>query len=618
MLVFADLESYAVRLLEDHADVRAQVQGQFQQVLMDEFQDTNLQQSKLLAQLRAPGRFYAVGDVNQSIFGFRHSSPEVFTKYSDGILELGGHHAQLVENWRSRPEILQATTLLLRDAEGVLPRPLVAARTFPAKKEPSVEVIAVTAPEGADGLEWEARWVAHRVSELRGNLRIGDPPRAADLRDMVILVRNSAVYETFSRVFADAGIPLEQSRRKGFFESREALDLTHLLRTIANPQEEISTAAVLRSPFAALSDEALLRMKSGGGNLGESFERPAPAGMDAVDLGKFDHFRANLRRWRDARQNLALDRLLLRAIDESGYPYDPLTTQGENIERFLKLARASRSTLIEFIDELKLLREADQAEPDAAIESQSNAVRMMTAHSAKGLEFPVAFLAALHKGVDSGRAQFSFTPEYGLGAQWISSPESKAEADSIHRANAGLTKAKEKQEANRLFYVALTRAEEHLVLSYSKAEHWGVMVRNLFQMDGVAADGKPRELAVEGLRARVLRAVMPPPREQMTLAFEAKPEALVLARPLVSGQQDSAVTVTELARFAKDPQRTFSEPDAGQGWARRRLAGVEDEWDENAARRERAWLTGTCASSRHASGAAGAARASLGHEFPHA
>ena len=101
-LDYTDLEAFAVRLLQENPDIRHHVRVDFQHVLMDEFQDTNGQQSKLVDLLRGPDRFYAVGDINQSIYGFRHADPEVFRAYRDQVESEGKHLVELVENWRSR------------------------------------------------------------------------------------------------------------------------------------------------------------------------------------------------------------------------------------------------------------------------------------------------------------------------------------------------------------------------------------------------------------------------------------------------------------------------------------------------------------------------------------
>ncbi|MCU1262588.1 MAG: helicase/exodeoxyribonuclease subunit [Bryobacterales bacterium] len=588
VLDFSDLESYAVQLLQAQPEVRARTQEQFRQILMDEFQDTNGQQSKLLELLRAPDRFYAVGDINQSIFGFRHASPEVFRNYRDTVRDAGKHHVELLENWRSRPEILLATETILNEAAGIEHRKLVPGRKAAAKKQPSVEVIVALPPEGTDATALEARWVARRMREMHGTLRVEvkGAHRPADYRDMTVLVRNSVVYDDFAAAFEAEDIPYEQSRRKGFFETREAMDLAHLLRTIANPRDELSTAAVLRSPFVAVSDEALLRLKLISTNLADALDHLEEGSFDEQDREKLIAFRAQLRAWREAQPYVPVDRLLMRAIDQSGYPWDQRKASGAHIEKFLEMARASEGTLAEFLDEIELLRESDKAEAEAPVETDRDVVRMMTAHSAKGLEFPIVFIAALHKGVDTSRGNFSFTPKFGLGAAWINPATGEPADDSFHSANKEWTAEKEKEESNRLLYVALTRAEEHLVLSYSREEntkpaHWAKLIAPLFTSECVA-DGVARNVTVsapsgESFQARVLCAATAPAMVQQGLGFEAPAEIPILAPPAMTGQHDSAVTVTSVAMFAKDPLQYYRERYIGwQTRQRRRLADIEE------------------------------------------
>ena len=171
-LDYDDLEEYAVRLLEENADVQRRVQGQFDQVLMDEFQDTNGRQARLLRLLRPPGRFYAVGDINQSIYGFRHAEPRVFREYRDAVARDGHRLVELVENFRSRPDILLAVESVLRDAPGIEPRPLLPGLSFPDKADPSVEILAAVADDVETALQWEAEWVAARILELEGRLQV--------------------------------------------------------------------------------------------------------------------------------------------------------------------------------------------------------------------------------------------------------------------------------------------------------------------------------------------------------------------------------------------------------------------------------------------------------------
>src|SRR6266853_3062044 len=155
-LDFSDLEEFAVRLLEENEEARERIRRQFDHVLMDEFQDTNGLQSKLLGLLRPADRFYAVGDINQSIYGFRHADPQVFDAYRSRLRSEGKHVAELRENWRSRGDILSAVLSLVGACDGIEPHTFQPARKFRRKAEPSVEVIRCVGEDEA----LEARWVA--------------------------------------------------------------------------------------------------------------------------------------------------------------------------------------------------------------------------------------------------------------------------------------------------------------------------------------------------------------------------------------------------------------------------------------------------------------------------
>ncbi len=172
-LDFADLEEFAVAFLDRDRQARARLKAEFDHILMDEFQDTNPQQLRLLELVRLPDRFYAVGDVNQSIFGFRHAEPDGFLQYRNEVEAAGRKLVPLDDNFRSRPQILSAVETIMDGAAGIEPRTLVARREFAVPREVSVEAICATAGDAAAALEIEARWVARRVVELlEGNARL--------------------------------------------------------------------------------------------------------------------------------------------------------------------------------------------------------------------------------------------------------------------------------------------------------------------------------------------------------------------------------------------------------------------------------------------------------------
>jgi len=549
-LDFADLEEFTVRLLESHPETRARLQAQFEHILMDEFQDTNGQQARLLSLIRPADRFYAVGDINQSIFGFRHAEPEGFERYRADVEKTGRHHVELRENFRSRAEILRAVEDVVGKEPGIVEHRLIPGRKFDTPRPVCVEAMYV-----APGEAEEAQWVARRILELLGE--------EFSFKDVAVLVRNTEVIPAFTAAFDAAQVPYVVNQGRGFYESREVVDLTHLLRVIANPRDEISLAAVLRSPLAVASDEDILELRTKGDNIGEALT---------------GSFRERLRGWRIRREQVTFDRLLLQAIDECGYPASP------NVEKFLAQARdaAAVMSLDEFVAELELVREENPREPDAPPEDAADAVKVMTVHSAKGLEFPIVFLASLHKGIDSDVPVVAFSRTFGLGARWRMPDARKDKDDLFQHAIREERKRREAEESSRLLYVAMTRAEQHLVLSFSgrRPANWAsVVTRRL----GLADLQTVRDEVVEfeGWKLRVMvtdRGTVPPPGVEKSLDAARTSACATVPRPKVSEQHDSSATVTALSTFAVCPRKYFlgnylgfghdaPEPENGEGEA---------------------------------------------------
>jgi len=564
-LDFADLEEFAVRLLESDPETCARLRAQFDHILMDEFQDTNGQQARLLELVRSEDNFYAVGDINQSIFGFRHAEPEVFRAYRDAVAANGRHVVELADNFRSRAHILRAVETVFHQAGGVEPRPLVAGRTFAREKPVAVEVICATAADAAEALAREARWVARRILEL-----VGDPAHPAAFRDVAVLVRNTEVLADFTRAFEEAGIPHVVNRGRGFYDTREIKDLTHLLRVLASPRDEISLAAVLRSPLVEASDEALLALRGLGTNLGSALARLAPehaATFPPDDWRRLTRFRDLLHGWRIRRDYFPFDRLLLSAIDESGYAWEPGSRAAANIEKFLAQARDAwpRLSLDQFIEELELVRAENPREADAPPEDAADTVKVMTVHSAKGLEFPIVFVAAMHKGVESNLAVVEFSRHLGLGARWVNPATGDSKDDLFQHAIRAERKIRESEESNRLLYVAMTRAEDHLALTCSlsgrKPENWAGWLADRLGLDlatprdelidSVAPDGQPWTLRVFST------GEAPPPMPSPFAGVEEARPVEQAERPELEGQHDGNATVTDVAEFAACPRRYY-------------------------------------------------------------
>jgi ATP-dependent helicase/nuclease subunit A len=276
--------------------------------------------------------------------------------------------------------------------------------------------------------------------------------------------------------------------------------------------------------------------------------------FSADDWAKLTRIRELLSGWRERREYVTFDRLLLEAMDDCGYPATA------NVDKFLAQVRAAspRMSLDTFVEELAQVRESNPREPDAPPEDSVNAVQVMTVHSAKGLEYPVVFVASIHKGVDSHPPVVAFSPGVGLGARWRN-PAFREDKDDLymHHLRAAW-KTREAEESDRLLYVAMTRAEELLVLSYSgKPANWSKTVIAKLQPD---TEGLHLRTAPDG-RQWVLRVAIPqgPPETAPRLAQTVveKGGVELLDAPAAGGQEDGNATVTALAKFAKCPREYY-------------------------------------------------------------
>jgi ATP-dependent exoDNAse (exonuclease V) beta subunit len=577
-LDFNDLERRAIELLRRNGDVRERIRGHFRQIMLDEYQDINRQQELLIGLIRGDDVFFAVGDINQSIYGFRHARPDIFLDYQAGIEGSGKHKAELFDHFRSRQEILRCVEALLDGAEGIARRELRAGKSFGEKTHPSIEVLRVL-EDGEDKDEAgqrEARWIAHRILQLIAEL-------PARFGDFAVLCRNSESMKPILAEFEHAGIPYVCGRRQSFLLSREGLDITALLKTIANPRDEIALATVLRSHLVGIGDEALLRMRLLANSLTGGLNMAARDSALLSDFGeedriKLERFTADLKRWRAASQVVPLDVLMVRMLGDCGIEWIPGSVKGDAVEAFLQLARTKGAelSLVDFLLEIESMKDAVSSESELSDEDQGNRVQVMTAHAAKGLEFRVAIIAAMHKGTQRESAPVTFTPEHGLGIRWKDRASKDGLKDSWARANGERLKQREREESNRLLYVAMTRAEEHLILSYTcgkRLNNWARLVDDFFQSNPAPA----------GFEVSVVVADSDPPgADRRSVEEDESADVLTLPRPVLGGQHDTAVNVTSLTVFAACPRKYYLQRYIGWNTGRFRRFDPESLPEEEA------------------------------------
>lgn len=497
---FDDLLFLAYKLLSDkapaQAGVRSRIQKLFSLVLVDEYQDVSSLQDALIDLLRSDGNLFIVGDIQQSIYGFRHAEPEVFRRrirsHQD---QAAAKNIVLSENYRSRPEILGFVNQFFRN---IFPESdffaLEAGKRFTSSRDIAVEVLCLARDKKEDDADAdtmrvrEARCLSSWIEEqiVSGSM-IEEDGRSRPVRygDIALLLRASGPSRFYEQELLERNIPFHVVKGKGFFEKPEIADLMGLLKLIEDPEDDIALAGVLRSPLVAISDDALYwlsrRAKS------RSSEEPLVRGLDAFqaieqlsseDREKIGRFSTLLGSLRDGKDELRLAGILDRALEQSDYEAKLLSCPGgrqrvANVRKLIETADTFSSSGVinvgDFVRFIGTLSERDRLEPEAKLEGGTrNAVTISTIHAVKGLEFPIVIVADMGaRRQAKSHGPFAAMPGEGLG-QRTKDPETfKPVDDETYKIILERTAVREEAEGWRLLYVAMTRAKEHLLLSGS-------------------------------------------------------------------------------------------------------------------------------------------------------
>jgi ATP-dependent exoDNAse (exonuclease V) beta subunit len=474
-LDFEDLQLYARDLLRDTPSVREREQLRFREIMVDEFQDTNRLQCELIdlvAGERGTCRVFTVGDEFQSIYGFRHADVQVFRERraeAEGGLTLS-------RNYRSRPEVLAAVNYLFSEEFGDEFQPLAASREFP---DPvfghPVELLVTDRAAYADSSDhWrrgEARAIARRVREL---VDAG----AAAPGEIVLLFAAGTDSEWYEEELREQGLPTYRAAGRGYFGQQQVTDLLAYLSLLRNRYDDRALVTVLASPFVGVSNDALVLVRRAAGRrpLFTGVEHALPAGLAERDARLVRAFRQRYDRLVAASGRSSLESLCEQIVAEHDYDLAVLA-RWDGRRRFAnlrKLARLARSyeelrgaDLEGFVRFVRAQEAVGTREVDAAAEEEgADAVRLLTIHSAKGLEFKVVIVA------DAGRErrpphsdEILALSDGRFGFRVVDPVTSKPRsAFSYDDVRAG-REAEERAERLRLYYVAMTRAVDRLIVS---------------------------------------------------------------------------------------------------------------------------------------------------------
>ena len=476
-LDFEDLQLLARDLLLEHPEIREREQLRFRQICVDEFQDTNRLQCELVDLVAdGPGEREAffVGDEFQSIYGFRHADVQVFR---DRRAESGGGLA-LVRNYRSRPEVLAAVNFLFRAEFGDGFQPLAASGEFadPVFGQPVELLVTDKASYAGSGDHWrraEARGVARRVKEL---IDSGD----ADAGDIVVLFAAGTDAEWYEEELRRLGVPTYRSTGRGYFGQQQVADLLAYLRLLRNRYDDRALVSVLASPFVGVSNDALvlIRRATGRRPLFAGIERSVPAELDERDARLVRAFRQRYDRLVTAAATLSLERLCEQVV--AAHDYDlAVLAQWDGRRRYAnlrKLARLARSYeelrgpdiegFVRFVGE----QEAVGAKELEAVaeEEGSGAVRLLTIHAAKGLEFKVVVVAdAGRDRAAPGSDEIIALSDGRFGFRVADPITSDRRGAFAYEEVRAAREAADRAERLRLYYVAMTRAIDRLIVAGS-------------------------------------------------------------------------------------------------------------------------------------------------------
>lgn len=518
---FSDLEHYALRILsveEDGilvpSDIANDYRNRFAEVLVDEYQDTNLLQETIVNLVKnggeKDGNLFMVGDVKQSIYGFRLAEPNLFLgKYNRFTNESGdsGLKIDLNANFRSRKEVLDSTNFIFSQVMGARVGDIdyddAAALKYGAQypdKEILTELTILYEDDEEDAdqstvemeltgqnlksSQAEARYIIKRIQELMASGAevtdaFSDKRRPLEYRDIVILMRSMTWSGEIVEEFKLAGIPIYADLSKGYFDALEVMIMLNTLRVIDNPYQDIPLASVLRSPFIGMTENELADIRLAAKNEPfyealKRFRATGGAGLPMDTEEKLNRFFNQFEDWRNLARRGSLSELIWQVYTDTHY-YEMVGAMPNGSQRQANL-RALHDRAIDyektsfrglfrflrFVDRMR--KRGDDLGEARSLTEQEDVVRLMTIHSSKGLEFPYVFIAGAGRKfnkMDFNEA-YLFDQHFGLAVKAID-PDNR-----IMYTSLPFLAMKEKKELEmraeemRVLYVAMTRAKEYL------------------------------------------------------------------------------------------------------------------------------------------------------------
>ena len=520
---FSDVEHFALQILLDRegkpTEIAKKYQERFEEIAIDEYQDSNLVQEYILTSISRGNNIFMVGDVKQSIYKFRQARPDLFlSKYKTYKLKqdkqaIDDLKIQLFKNFRSRKEVLDFANIIFANIMSEELGELnyteeeylnLGANYEETKQDLRTEIDILNVEEmpeenydfetetdeeeeekeRVEDIELEAKFVANRIKQLiDSKFQIYDAKkqekRDIKYKDIVILLRSTKEpAPIFEKEILKLGMPVFSDSSSEYLESIEIQTIMSLLKIIDNPLQEIPLVAVMRSSIGGFTDNELVQIR-----LSDKYDNfyntilKAKKDVDTKLRAKIDTFLNNLEMWRKEQEYLSLDELIWKIYNDTGYyNYVGLMTNGELRQANLKMLferakqceRISFKGLFNFINYIEKIKTSSKDMDSAKVIGENDdVIRIMSIHKSKGLEFPVVFLSGTGKqfNMQDLNNKILLHPEIGIGVKYIDY-DRQIEYDTLSKqAMKNQIKIETLSEEMRVLYVALTRAKEKLIIT---------------------------------------------------------------------------------------------------------------------------------------------------------
>lgn len=507
---FSDMEHLAVQILIDEyrdphhytiTDVAESYRKHFAEVMVDEYQDSNLVQELLIQAVsreRESGleNRFMVGDVKQSIYRFRLARPEIFSEKLESYIADEAAKCRLItlkENYRSRNAVIDSVnavfeTCMHRELGGV--EYDADARLYgkngdysPDTEDNRTRIILVPKEENSeDARETEADAICRAIKKHIGTLKVFDKNekivRPASYKDVAVLFRAPTKWrDVIKDAFEKYHIPYHLEGVGAFFDTREIMEVMSFLKIVDNPLDDIALYAAMTSSFGKISDEKLAKIRGLSVGAQRFLWQKVKGYCEDTEDGQVTEFVDMVERYRKLSKVLPIHELITRLFDETGYR-NIVAAMPDGVQRLANVnmlvnkateyGKTSFYGLFHFLRYVELMKKLDQTEGEAnTFDENADVVKVMSIHKSKGLEFPIVIVAGIDEAFNESdlKAEFVSDIDAGIGSSFVD-PEKRIKRPTLKK-KAIICKSRREShgEEIRILYVAMTRAREKLILT---------------------------------------------------------------------------------------------------------------------------------------------------------